>query len=58
VEVPAEGKVTFPYVSLDEAIRENFSRIGGPQEAFRLLSKGYKTLEWRRRVERTAQKEE
>lgn len=41
-------KVVFPYGSLAAATADNFQKIGGETQAFRMLVQGYKFLHWRR----------
>jgi hypothetical protein len=43
----------FPYESLDAAIKDNFALFdGGREDAFRILVKGWKTIEWRKAAEK------
>lgn len=44
-----QSSITFPYATLDAAIQDKFAKIGGPTEAFRLLSHGYKSIIWHKR---------
>jgi len=37
-----------------EAVRDKFKKLGGPDEAFRFLVKGWKTIAWRRKTELAA----
>jgi hypothetical protein len=49
VPAVADAKgVTFPYASMDAAIKDKFARLdGGADAAFRFMVKGYKTIVWR-----------
>ena len=43
----------FPYESLDAAIKDGFKLFdGGAEDAFRILVKGWKTIEWRKAAEK------
>lgn len=47
-------KVVFPYASLSEASKDKYRKIGGPEQAFRFLVKGYKSILWRKRADANA----
>jgi hypothetical protein len=47
-------KVTFPYESLAAATKDKFAKLGGPDRAFKLLVKGFKSIEWRKRADANA----
>lgn len=51
-------KVSFPYSSLEEARLDHFEKLGGPEKAFRLLVKGYKTYLWRKRADSNAKRQD
>lgn len=42
------AQITFPYVSMDAAIKDGFAKIGGPSEAYRFIVNGYKGTIWRK----------
>jgi hypothetical protein len=42
--------VAFPYKTLDLAVKDGFKKIGGPDQAFRFLAKGFKEVQWRKRA--------
>lgn len=42
------GSVTFPYSSFDAAVQDKFAKLGGPAEAFRYMSNGFKQEYWRK----------
>jgi len=44
-------KVTFPYETLAQAEKDRFKKIGGPDQAFRFLVKGFKSIAWRKRAD-------
>jgi len=44
-------KVVFPYDSLELATKDKYKRLGGPEQAFRCLKKGYKSILWRKRAD-------
>lgn len=46
-----EEKVVFPYDSLEKAEKDRYKKIGGPDQAFRFLVKGYKSIAWRKRAD-------
>jgi hypothetical protein len=54
VKTDKNGRVVFPYATLDAAVKDAFKRLGGPEKAFALLVKGYKTSAWRKRAEENA----
>ena len=56
--VPAPKPVTFPYKNLDAAVKDGFKKIGGPDQAFRFLQKGYKEVHWRRKANANAREAE
>ena len=47
-------KVTFPYETLAQAEKDRFKKLGGPEQAFRYLIKGFKSIEWRKRADLNA----
>jgi hypothetical protein len=51
---PEKKPVIFPYKGLPEAIKDGFKKIGGADQAFRFLRKGYKEISWRKRSEESA----
>lgn len=44
-------KVVFPYETMVEAAADRFNKIGGVDEAFRFLRRGFLELSWRKRWE-------
>ena len=40
--------VTFPYATMDQALQDDFAKIGGRQGAFSLMSNGFKQGYWRK----------
>lgn len=46
----AKSQVSFPYATLDAAIQDKYAKIGGPLEAFRILSNGFKQEFWRKKA--------
>jgi hypothetical protein len=52
--MPENKQVTFPYKTLDIAVKDKFKKIGGPEKAFAFLVKGFKSVEWRRRADKAA----
>jgi len=53
-----EGPLSFPYKTMDAAIKDAFRRVGGPDEALRFLGKGWKNFWWRRRTESRSKEQE
>jgi hypothetical protein len=51
-----EASVQFPYPSLKEATKDKFAKIGGPDQAWRFLVKGFKSLYWRKKTNKAAQR--
>jgi hypothetical protein len=51
VPVPKGKSVDFPYASLEQAAKDGFVQLGGAEEAFKFLVKGFKTVAWRKRAE-------
>jgi len=56
VPVPKAEPVDFPYASMDQAIKDGFLLMGGPEVAFGFLAKGYKTVAWRQRADKNRSK--
>jgi len=52
--MPENEKILFPYSSLAEATKDKYSKIGGPDQAFRFLVKGFKSIAWRKRADANA----
>jgi len=50
-------QVTFPYTTFSEASKDKFKKIGGYEQAFRYMTKGYKAIEWRKRANENVQRE-
>jgi hypothetical protein len=50
--------VVFPYANLSEAVRDKFRLIGGPDQAWRFLVKGFKEITWRRRTNKALRERE
>jgi len=48
------GRITFPYESMGEALKDRFRRIGGIERAFRCLRRGYLELKWRENTTKRA----
>ena len=47
----------FPYESMQAAIADGFKLFdGGPEDAFKILVKGWKTIEWRKAAEKNRNK--
>lgn len=42
------GSITFPYASFEQGQQDNWRKIDGPAEAFRLMVNGYKQGYWRK----------
>jgi hypothetical protein len=42
------ASITFPYASFEQALTDNFSKIGGREGAFSLMSNGFKQGIWRK----------
>jgi len=47
-------KITFPYETLSQAEKDRYKKIGGPDQAFRFLVKGFKSIAWRKRADANA----
>jgi hypothetical protein len=51
----AERKpIAVPYKDMAAAVKDAFKKFGGPEKAFTLLVRGFKTVEWRKRTDRAA----
>jgi hypothetical protein len=42
------ASITFPYANFDQALQDQFKKLGGKDEAFRYMSNGYKQNLWRK----------
>jgi len=50
------NQIAFPYASFDQASKDSFKKIGGPEGAFILMSRGHKATAYRK-VANTARRE-
>jgi hypothetical protein len=57
-EASEAGPLTFPYISMAAAYKDKYAELGGPDKAFSLLIKGYKSVVWRRRHEQRVKEQE
>jgi len=49
-----DKKVSFPYPTMEVAIKDKFIKIGGVISAYRYLRRGYQELNWRKNWEARA----
>ena len=42
------ASITFPYATFEQASADNFAKIDGKAEAYRLMSNGFKQEYWRK----------
>jgi len=42
------GQIVFPYSSFEQALKDNFEKIGGRDGAYAAMSNGYKQAYWRK----------
>ena len=57
-KAPEEGPLSFPYKTLEAAAKDKYARIGGPEQALRFLTKGWKNYFWRKRTETRSKTDE
>jgi hypothetical protein len=49
-----KDQIVFPYTDFVEASKDKFEKVGGKDGAFRLMVKGFKAEQWRKRTDASA----